>query len=203
MLRAFAEFDGAGLPYQGCGPALISAWQRMVGIFQAQGATNVGFWWVPTEGQNRACVASSYPGDNYVDWVGSDWYNSCLVGNQSQWCTPLHPGAGSFAELFNYTALGSTALAQHDTWGPHKPFVIGETGAWYDQNYPTYKGAWQAGIAVQAEQMHWLRGIEFYDADVSATEGALNNFRVDAPLSDPSAYQGFLELAASPWFGGP
>ncbi len=202
MLRAFNEFDGQGLAYQGCGAAFISAWQRMVGIFQANGATNVGFWWNPTEGQNRACIASSYPGDSYVDWVGSDWYNVCQVGNINQWCSPLHSGWSQFAELFNYTALGSPWVSQHDAWGPHKPFVIGETGSWYDHNYPGYKGAWQAAVAVQAEQMHWLRGIEFYDSDVSAAEGALNNFRVDYPSSDPSVYQGWLELAASPWFGG-
>ncbi len=203
MLRTFVEFDGTGQPYDGCGAAFISAWQRMVNIFRANGATNVGFFWSPTDGQNRACVASSYPGDDYVDWVGADWYNTCLVGNTSQYCTPLHSGWASFAELFNYTALGSALVSQHDAWGPHKPFVVGETGSWYDPNYASYKGLWQSAIAVQAQQMHWLRGIEFFDQDVSAVEGARNNFRVDYPASDPSVYQGWLELAASPWFGGP
>ena len=194
MLRAFVEFDGTPT-YAGCGAPLISAWQRMVNVFEADGASKVGFFWSPTEGQNRACISSSYPGDAYVDWVGSDWYNSCLTDGTG-WCTPLHPGWASFDELFNYTALGSTSTSQHDAWGPHKPFVVGETGTWYD----TPKGQWFRDIPAAAEQMQWLRGIEFYDSDVSAVEGARNNFRVDCPTSDQTVYDGWLAMAADPLF---
>ena len=114
----------------------------MVNIFKANGATNVGLWWTLFEGPNdagRNCQNISYPGDAYVDWVGSDIYNVCLVGRTDQWCTPLHPGWAQFEELFNYTALGSTYQDQHTKWGPRKPFVVGETATWYDANYPTYK----------------------------------------------------------------
>ena len=97
-----------------CGAPFIAAWQRMVNVFKANGASNVGFDWNPEEGVTRSCISSSYPGDAYVDWVGSDWYNVCLVGNTSQWCTPLHSGWAQFGELFNYTALGSTIVSQHN-----------------------------------------------------------------------------------------
>ena len=211
MLRIFDEFDNASAVYAAvpdsangnvntCGAPFIAAWQRMVNIFEANGASNVGFWWSPEEGANRACVNASYPGDAYVDWVGSDWYNTCMVGNTSQWCTPLHSGWASFSEVFNYSALGSSLSEQHNLWGPHKPFVIGETGTWYDSNNPSYKGAWYANIPSVAQNMLYLRGIEFFDEDVSAAEGALNNFRVDYPTSDPSVYAGFKQMAANPWF---
>ena len=211
MLRIFDEFDNPSAVYAAvpdsangnvntCGAPFIAAWQRMVNIFKANGASNVGFWWTPEEGVTRTCVNASYPGDAYVDWVGSDWYNSCLVGNTSQWCTPLHSGWASFNEVFNYTALGSSLNDQHNLWGPHKPFVIGETGTWYDSNNPTYKGAWYANIPAAAQSMLYLRGIEFFDEDVSAAEGALNNFRVDYPTSDSSVYAGFKQMAANAWF---
>ena len=74
MVRAFSEFDGpfntyAAVPWSGngnvdsCGAPFIAAWQRMVNIFRSNGATNVGFWWVPEEGVNRTFVNASYPGD--------------------------------------------------------------------------------------------------------------------------------------------
>ena len=211
MLRSFTEFDGpfnaySAVPWSGngyvnsCGGPFIAAWQRMVNIFKANGATNVGFWWVPEEGVTRSCVNVSYPGDGYVDWVGADWYNVCLVGNTSQWCTPLHSGWAQFGELFNYTALGSTIPSQHSLWGPRKPFVVGETGSWYDANYPSYKGDWFRNVPAAAKNMLYLRGIQFFDKDVSAKEGALNNFRVDYPTSNTSVYAGYKALAADPWF---
>jgi hypothetical protein len=211
MLRIFDEFDNPSAPWAAvpdsangnvntCGSQFISAWQRMVNIFRSNGASNVGFWWVPEEGANRSCVNISYPGDAYVDWVGSDWYNTCLVGNTSQWCTPLHSGWASFNEIFNYSSLGSSLPEQHNLWGPHKPFVIGETGSWYDSNNPSNKGAWFANIPATAKNMLYLRGIEFFDEDVSAAEGALSNFRVDYPTSNSSVYAGFKQMAADPWF---
>jgi hypothetical protein len=208
MLRAFTEFDGpfntySAVPWSAngyvdsCGAPFIAAWKRMVNIFQANGARNVGFWWVPEEGVNRTCVNVSYPGDDYVDWVGSDWYNVCL-GDGSGWCTPYHSGWAQFGELFNYTGLSSKS--QHELWGPRKPFVVGETGTWYDANYPGLKGDWFRNIPAAAKQMRWLRGIQFYDTDASPVEGPRNNFRVDYPTSNPDVYAGFKEMAADPWF---
>jgi hypothetical protein len=210
MVRAFSEFDGpfntySAVPWSGngnvnsCGAPFIAAWQRMVNIFKANGATNVGFWWVPEEGVNRTCVNVSYPGDAYVDWVGSDWFNVCLVGD-NRWCSPLHPGWSQFSELFNYTSACQTACTQHDLWGPHKPFVIGETGTWYDSNYPSYKGDWFRNIPAAAKNMRYLRGIEFYDQDARGVEEALNDFMVDYPTSNASVYAGYKALAADPWF---
>jgi hypothetical protein len=206
MVRAFSEFDGpfnkySAVPWAGngnvnsCGAPFIAAWQRMVNIFKANGATNVGFHWAPEEGVNRTCVNASYPGDAYVDWVGSDWYNVCLVADNRS-CSPLHTGWSSFADLFNY-GLGA---AQHDLWGPRKPFVVGETGTWYDSRYPSYKGDWFRNIPAAAKNMRYLRGIQFYDQDVTGVEEPLNNFRVDHPTSNASVYAGYKALAADPWF---
>jgi hypothetical protein len=210
MLRTFSEFDGpfliyAAVPWSGngyvdsCGAPFIAAWQRMVNIFKANGATNVGFFWNPEEGVTRSCIKISYPGDTYVDWVGSDWYNTCLVVD-SNYCTPTHPGWAQFWELFDYNRNGGVCCTQHDQWGPHKPFVIGETGSWYDPTYPSYKGDWFRKIPADAQQMEYLRGIDFYDSDPSSVENALNNFRVDYPTSNPDVYAGFKQMAADPWF---
>lgn len=195
MVRVFREFDDPALGY-GCGSTFISAWRRVVDRFRARGADNVGFWWTPTEGTNRSCISSSWPGDDYVDWAGCDWYNMYLNGQVS----PLHPGYAEFWEILHY---GTNC--QHDAWGPRKAFVIGETGTHVDPNNPARKGDWFRNIpkAIRGElgnqgPMEWLAGISFYDADVSAAEGPNANYRVDAPTSVPAVYQGWKDMCADP-----
>lgn len=193
MIRAFSEFDLPFLLYHGCGSAFISAWQRIVNIFQAQGATNVGWWWNPEEGVDRECVNASYPGDAYVDWIGSDWYNVCDVGNTQCYSTPLHSGWAEWWELFHYNDTDS----QYALWGGTKPFVVGETSAFYDPNAGTTKrGNWFRNIPLKAAEMPNLCGISFYDSDVSIVEGPRANFRVDHPLSIPDVYAGWNQMTA-------
>jgi hypothetical protein len=198
MLRIWNEFDLSFVTWHACGQSFIDAWRRVVGIFRQQGATNVGFWWTPEEGVDRTCVNNSYPGDAYVDWVGSDSYNTCYVGEGGCWSTPYHSGWAAFAELFNYQGL--SFKSQHDLWGPRKPFVVGETNTVYDPNNPNRKGDWYGAIPAAAQSMPYLRGISFYDQDVSAVEGPRNNYRVDYPTSNPNVYSGFKKMAAHPWF---
>lgn len=195
MLRPFREFNIPFLTEHGCGADLINGWRRIVDIFQARGATNVGFWWTPDEGTDRPCVNASWPGDDYVDWSGCDQYNMYLHGQVS----PLHPGYAEFWEIVNY---GSNC--QHDLWGPRKAFVIGETGTHLDFDNIPRKAEWFTNVpkAIRGElggsSMEWMTGISFYDADVSAAEGPFNNFRVDHPTNVPEVYAGWLEMCADP-----
>ena len=50
--------------------------------------------------------------------------------------------------------------------------------------------------------MKYLRGIMFFDQDVSANsaDGPLGNYRVDNPTSNPDVYAGVKQMAADPWF---
>jgi hypothetical protein len=209
MLRMMWEQDGNWFPWSACGSssapaAFVSAWRRIVGIFQQQGATNVGFFWSPTEGYNRSCADATYPGDAYVDWVGTDQYNA----DNSSWSTPLHSGWAEFNEMFNYTSLNSSMCCSREaTYGPSKPFVVGETGSKFDTANPTRKADWFRNIAsVAAPSMPYLHGVEFFDQWVAPES---NDWRVDSSQApgasligslDPGTYQGFLDMAHSSVF---
>jgi len=213
MLRSFVEFNvpqtaGAVPGVENgdadyCGAPFRDAWRRMVDVFQKNGASNVGFWFTPDEGNNRQCVKDSYPGDRYVDWVGSDTYNECAVADQSCYATPLHPGWSTFGELFDYRgecADGACPRSQYDLFGPRKPFVVGETGTVYDWANPSRKGDFYRSMVTAAKSMKYLRGVSLFDQNVSAAEGADSNWLVDMPTSNPSVYDGFKQLARDPWF---
>jgi len=195
MLRMWWEFNGNWMIGSGCGQTYIDAWRRVVGIFRERGATNVGFWWSPQEGYDRTCSSNSYPGDAYVDWVGSDAYNWCGVGESGCWSSPLHSGWAQFGEIFDY---GSNSA--HDTFGSRKPFVVGETNTIFDAGSAAAKGQWYRNVPAAAQQMEHLTGVQFFDVDVTAYEGPKSNWPVDYPTSVPSALDGFVALARDPYF---
>lgn len=208
MWRLFHEFDQTGISYSASpsdwGANFISAWQRVVDMAASRGADNIGFWWCPTEGltPDRSLVHASYPGDAYVDWVGSDNYCFFKHGSGS-YSSPLHSGWAELWELFNY--FPGTNQNYHDIWGPHKPFVIGETGCVYDDGvgYEDDKGAWFEAIPAAIADMQYLTGISFYDQDVSFVEGADANFRVDHSTSVAAIYAGWQAMCGSSvWNGG-
>ena len=54
----------------------IRAWQHVVDIFRDVGATNVAWVWCPNAVYLGATpLASLFPGETYVDWIGYDAYN--------------------------------------------------------------------------------------------------------------------------------
>jgi hypothetical protein len=65
-----------------------AAWRHVVDIFRREGANNVSFAWVAhgflRDGQPDPSVdhaiASYYPGDRYVDWIGSDTFDREPIG---------------------------------------------------------------------------------------------------------------------------
>jgi beta-mannanase len=127
-LRLFHEMNGNwypwGLNVNGNTPALaIQAWQHVYNIFQSVGATNVKFIWCPNV---RAPIwydpnplASFYPGDAYVSWVGLDGYNWGLYGTQ-MWQVPWH----TFTQIFQptYNEIVSTVSSS-------KPVMVAETAS--------------------------------------------------------------------------
>ncbi len=127
-LRLFHEMNGNwypwGLNVNGNSPALaIQAWQHVYNIFQSVGATNVKFMWCPNV---RAPIwydpnplASFYPGDAYVSWLGLDGYNWGLYGEQ-MWQVPWH----TFTQIFQptYNEMVSTVSSA-------RPVMVAETAS--------------------------------------------------------------------------
>lgn len=67
FLRIGYEFDG---PWNGFNPStFISAWKRIVHIFDEEEVRNVAYVW-QSAGINTANIDRWYPGDEYVNWMG-------------------------------------------------------------------------------------------------------------------------------------
>jgi hypothetical protein len=80
-LRLDHEMNGRWYPWSpGAGTStaanFVAMWRHVHDVFVREGASNVKWVWSP----NVACggcapLASLYPGDDYVDWLGLDGYN--------------------------------------------------------------------------------------------------------------------------------
>lgn len=204
-----------GFPNPGCTAATWrSAWQHMVALVQAAGASKVGFFWCPTAWFDETARTDCYPGDAYVDWCGADGYNQASASVQT---TPLGTGWREFWEIHNATGHGTALVCVHDQFGPSKPFVIGETNSLFDDGDTNRKGNWYRNIQDNAfgkPDMPYLCGVQFFDEDLHVSEGF--DWRVDCDQTyaekqtntagqvHAATYQGFKDFVAKTnWNVGP
>lgn len=203
-LRIFHEFDlgatyglhGPGGPYSAA--QFVAAFQHATLRLRAK-APGLRFVWCPTEGAiDRALCAACFPGAAFVDYIGSDWYNT------GGWATPLHDGWASFEELFHYDALGSPYESKY-TFAVKQgvPFVVCETGSIYDPTRPSRKADWWQAIPDALARMPNCRAVIVYDEDVTPPPESGIDWRVDSTgsqpgvkgASDPATLAGFVAMA--------
>ena len=216
IMRLMHEMEASHVVYtcNGNEANFVLAWRRIVEIYQARGASNVGFWFCPGEGGDndgdRESVDLSYPGDAYVDWSGSDAYN-WVRHNEDLYANPWQSGWADFNDILDYDegmgGDGYEIVPRHTTYGPSKPFMIGETNCTYDNQpgFETTKGQWYRDVVGHAQNMEWLRGIAFFDVDASAESGGgaypeRNNWLVDRLASIPEVLAGYVAMAQDSWF---
>lgn len=206
MIRLMHEFNEAGTAYYGLAnpTQFVAAWRYIVNRFHTQGANNVGFWWCPSErmgNPERANINACYPGDAYVDWIGSDRYNT---DDGFSW--PYASGWATFDQIVHYDYYTNpSAVSMYTQWSPVKPFVIGETGTKYSGSDANRKANWFREVdSVGKAHMPNLRGVAFFDIDTIPDEP--HDWRVDHNQTaaqggshgsvDAVSYQGFKDLAA-------
>ena len=107
----------------------VAAWRHVHDLFAAAGAANVAWVWSPSviyRGSPR--LASLYPGDAYVDWVGIDGYNWGTSRPWSRW--------QSFDGVFGPTLAAVRRLTR-------KPLMLAEVAS---SERGGDKGAWVRGF---------------------------------------------------------
>jgi beta-mannanase len=99
----------------------LASWRHVRDIFRREGATNVEWVWSPNtigdadRDAHIAVYASLYPGDENVDWVGLDVFNT---GPGLDWGAPYWR---SFSEVLWHPYAAITAVSS-------KPLVLPEVG---------------------------------------------------------------------------
>ena len=128
IIRLGWEFNGGWFPWAANGQAanFVAYWQQIVNSMRSVSGANFKFEWNPTLGdQGVGNLASYYPGNNYVDYIGADVYDVA-------WAT--YPGA---AAEFNTMETENYGLNWLATFAAQqgKPITLPEWGlGWGDGN---------------------------------------------------------------------
>ena len=168
------EMDRPNLQWAVHGPAeYIKAWDHIRSIFTGQGVTNVGWVWCPTGyGFQVGRAQAFYPGNSEVDWVCADVYSF----------RPSQSLAAASAPFMKF------ALATG------KPILIGEFAV---NGAPAAWAKWIAGAGQFAEKYPQIKGIAYFDANGTDSNG--NPFKYW--LGDhQQAIDAFAHLAKASYF---
>jgi hypothetical protein len=164
----------------------LAAWNHVVTLFRARGATNVAFVWAMTayafrpESGELALAESLYPGDKLVDWIASDPYNFDQNGAWHSLSFELGPWY-------------SWATTHHAT----KPLALTEWGTKEDPNQPNRKAAWFRDATSNLESNYQaIRAVVYFD-ERKHERGIVNDWRVD---TSPASLAAFAEVAHAAWF---
>lgn len=183
-VRPFPEMNGDWTPWNGQPAVLVDAWRRIVGIFRAEGASNVQFVWSPNITDEPRTDANRmelyYPGAEYVDVLAVDGYNWGNVRPWSDWTSfrdMLAPGYGRI------TALGD------------QPFWVAETAS---TELGGDKGEWVRAMFRDSADFPQLEAIVWFDEDKETDWRAASSGASLAGFRDGLRQLGAGRLAALP-----
>ena len=142
----------------------VAGWQHVVTRFREQGADNVIWVWSPhpTYGDFEAY----YPGDDFVDWVGTGILNYGTVAPWSQWESFDDKFSNQYAELASY----------------NKPIMIAEFGS---LSIGGDKSTWfKEALTDFPEKYPAVKSLVFFhdSSDATTTYQALNWYIKNDPM---------------------
>lgn len=92
VLRLGWEFNGRFYPWAAGGREadFVTYWRRIVDVLRSVDGQRFRFDWTPLAGNANADVEAAYPGDDYVDIIGLDAYDtSSLTDPEERWTDQL------------------------------------------------------------------------------------------------------------------
>jgi hypothetical protein len=170
QIRFAHEQNGDWFPW-GAGSStsseFVDAWRHVVSVFRADGATNVKWVWSPNiqEG-SKYPIAPTFPGDEWIDYVGLDGYN---------WGNKWGEGYSAFDTVFGASYGIVTQLSS-------KPVLITETSA--SENAGD-KSQWiKTGfmsllpkLFPRVEAVVWFNKVQEDDWRINSSQASLDAYR--------------------------
>ncbi|MFZ4895808.1 glycosyl hydrolase [Plantibacter sp. Mn2098] len=179
----WSEMDGKGNPINGNRPGdYVKVWKHVHDIFEQEGANSLVIWvWapniinnLPAHHQKPDYLASLFPGDDYVDWVGLSGYLRPAYKPDNDF---------TFGYTFNKSLNALRALTA-------KPIVLAEVGA---SETGGHKPAWVKSVfdGLSEPANADVIGISWFSLAVTTyVEGVrgTNDWRVDSRADSLAAF---------------
>lgn len=183
----WAETTGTGQSINGNSPGdYVKMWQHVHDIFQAEGANELVIWvWAPNRVDNLLAplktpekLASLYPGDDYVDWVGMSSYLR----------PPYRAG-----QQFTFDATFAQTLTQLRGL-TDKPILLAEVGA---SEIEGHKAEWVTSLFdnLNKPANADVIGFSWFNLTITSYVGgvrATNDWRIDSRADSLAAFRAGL-----------
>jgi Glycosyl hydrolase family 26 len=174
------EPEAAASNSRGTSKDFVAAWRKIVNVFRQRGVTNAKYLWTMTgwayavNASDRRAASKWYPGDSYVDALGSDEYNdyTCRSDYKASWRS-----LASEIEPFRKFGL---AHPSEELWLP-------EFGSVEDRAQPGRKAEWMGGVreTFKSDKYAQFRGLVYFSA---LREGTPCSWWADSSSSALSAF---------------
>jgi hypothetical protein len=138
----------------------VAAWRHVRDVFRRAGATQAIWTWVVTGyPPNYPTVLKLYPGNDAVDWISWDPYDSRGCQNGDVGSDPPQ----TFAEIARpfYDWLATTGAKSGISLD--KPYMISETGSAYDPRDPQATAAFFASIPKGLRALPRIRAVTLWN----------------------------------------
>lgn len=170
MIRFGHEMNGNWYPWGATSTSpsdFIAAWRHVVSIFRADGATNVKWVWAPNvqEGSKYA-ISPSFPGDEWIDYVGLDGYN-WGTRNGETWQTMESVFATSYATV---TALSTKPVMITETSSSE---TGGDKAAWIRSSYMSTVPK----LFPRVSAVIWFDKVQEDDWRINSSQASLDAYR--------------------------
>jgi hypothetical protein len=164
----------------------VAAYQHIYNVFKAQGVSNVVWVWDTTGSSTSfSTMASFYPGDAYVDWIGYDPYNFYTCNNDETWKTP----ATTIGTYYNWVTAGNLGVGAET-----KPMILDEYGSHDDPADATHNEDWYDSLPAAVEALPRLKAITLFDSV------GICDTRVDGPDTQADTLTGFIAAGHNSYF---
>jgi Glycosyl hydrolase family 26 len=185
------EPEAADSNGNGTQAAYIAAWRKVITIFRDRGVTNAKYLWIMTANAfrvgsgDRRFAIKWYPGDAYLDELGTDIYNdyTCRSDSDSPWF-PLT------TEIEKFRQFGAAR--------PTKPMWLAEWASTEDPQNAGRKGQWITEVreSLKAPAYDQIIGVLYF-----------HKFRPGTPCtwyvdSTPASLSAFSAMGADPVYSG-
>ena len=178
------------LKSRGTSAEFVAAWRHVRRVFQAAGAKQAIWTWVVTGfASNFAAARALYPGNDAVDWISWDPYDSrgCQGGQVGS------APAQTFAEVAKpfYDWLATTGAKAGISL--EKPYMISETGSAFDPQQPEATAAYYHSIPAGLRQLPRIRAVTIWDQSVGSCD-----YRIDGTRQLQSALRSTADQLLHP-----
>lgn len=138
----------------------IAAWRHVYNLFERNGAHNAVWVWVVTGYPpfSRA-AAASWPGNDYVDWISWEAYNTSGCAQSA--VTPKKYTSFRNAVLPFYHWIHKHG-AQYDI-NTNKPIMISEAGSVVYRDRPELTADWYLGIPQVLSEYSQIKAVTLWD----------------------------------------